>query len=156
MADFRISHGSFVVERRYKHRVARVFSAFSNTAEKREWFAVSRDSYDLDFTVGGKERSRWVWSDSGPIENGTVMGNDTVYLDIVENHRIVLAYSMLIGDYRMSSSMLTFEFIADGDETVVKATEQGAYYERSDGVERRRSGWASILETLGTRLDANP
>jgi uncharacterized protein YndB with AHSA1/START domain len=153
--EFRISHGTFVIERRYKHPVSRVFSSFSTTEEKRKWFAVDRDSYELDFRVGGTERSRWVWSGSGPIEPGTVMGNDTVYLDIVMNHRIVLAYSMLLGDYRMSSSLLTFEFFADGEETALKATEQGAYFERSDGVERRQNGWGSILDTLGASLDDN-
>ena len=154
VGEYTTNHGTFVIERRYKHPVGRVFSAFSEPEKKRKWFADERDSYELDFRVGGTERSRWVWSGSGPVEPGTIMGNDTVYLDIVTNHRIVLAYSMLVGDYRMSSSLLTFEFFADGEETTLKATEQGAYFERSDGVDRRRSGWGSILDSLGASLDA--
>lgn len=154
MAEFTISHGSFMIERRYTYPVGKVFSFFSKAEDKRKWFAVERDSYELDFRVGGAERTRWAWSGGGPIERGTIMGNDTVYLDIVTDHRIVLAYSMLVGDYRMSSSLLTFEFLANGGETILRATEQGAYFEHSDGVDRRRSGWETILDRLGGSLDA--
>ncbi len=45
------------------------------------------------------------------------MGNDTVYLDIVPNDRIVIAYTMLMGEYRFPSSLLTFEFVPQSGGT---------------------------------------
>lgn len=154
MDEIKTDHGIFVIERRFGHPVERVFSSFSDAEKKRRWFAKDCQSHELDFVVGGTERSRWIWPGGGPIEQGTVMGNDTVYLDIVPDHRIVLCYSMVVGNYRMSSSLLTFEFFSVGEETILKATEQGAYFEHADGIERRESGWKAILDGLGKSLDA--
>ena len=82
------------------------------------------------------------------------MGNDTVYLDIVPDRRIVLAYSMLMGERRFSSSLLTFEFVEDGSQTMLKATEQGAYFEGGDNAEMRKNGWGGLLDTLARVIDA--
>jgi len=154
-----VTHGSFEIERTYAHRASKVFEYFSNIEKKKRWFLEGPKnevvSYTLDFQVGGTEKSRWKWSGGGPIEAGTLMGNDTVYLDIVKNERIVLAYSMLIGDYRFSASLLTFELIANGESTTVRVTEQGAYFEHSDGAEMRKDGWNALLEMMETTLNAN-
>ena len=159
MEQHTITHGAFVVERSYAHSRSKMFECFSNIDKKKSWFVDGPKndvvSYTLDFQVGGEEKTRWKWSSGGPIEAGTLMGNDTVYLDIVENSRIVLAYSMIVGNHRFSSSLLTFEFIPDGRNTTLRVTEQGAYFENSDGAEMREGGWRALLELLGTTLDAN-
>jgi uncharacterized protein YndB with AHSA1/START domain len=50
--------------------------------------ALCSDGYESDFRIGGTERSLFRFGDSPQ------MSNDTVFLDIVPNRRIVLAYSM--------------------------------------------------------------
>ena len=49
--------------------------------------------------------------------------NDTVYLDIVPNHRIVLAYTMTLGGKRISSSLSTFELLPAEKGTDLICTE---------------------------------
>ena len=143
----------------YARSPEQVFQWFSDADRKRGWFAENANeetlSYEFDFRVGGAERTRWEWQGGGPIPAGTIMGNDTVYMDIVPNRRIVLAYSMLMGDRRFSSSLLTFEFLAQEGGTRLKATEQGAFFEQSDGPEMRRSGWGGLFETLADAIDAD-
>jgi uncharacterized protein YndB with AHSA1/START domain len=80
------------------------------------------------------------------------MGNDTVYLDIVPNRRIVFAYSMLIGDYRMSTSLATVELSAADGGTRLLFTEQAAFFERSDGAKLREDGWRGLLAQLEKTL----
>lgn len=158
MDDLRTIHEMFVVERVYAASPEQVFTWFSETERKRKWFVDDpREdilSYQLDFRVGGIEQTRWKWAGGDPIPAGTVMGNDTVYLDIVPDNRIVLAYSMLMGERRFSSSLLTFEFIGDGSQTRLKATEQGAYFEGGDNAEMRKNGWGSLLDTLADLIGA--
>ena len=131
---------------------------FSEEERKRKWFVDGpREeilSYHLDFRVGGTEQTRWKWMGGDPIPAGTVMGNDTVYLDIVPEKRIVLAYSMLMGEHRFSSSLLTFEFVGDGSHTKLKMTEQGAYFEGGDNAEMRKNGWGGLLDALTRVIDA--
>lgn len=157
MGTTKTAYGSFEVEKRYNHPAEKVFSWFSDKEKKKAWFVEQPKeniiSYDMDFRVGGKESSRWKFSGGGPIPEGTVIGNDTVYLDIVENKRIVIAYTMLLSDYRFSCSLLTFEFIEQEGSTLLKMTEQGAYFENSDDPEMRKEGWTVLLNCLFDKMN---
>jgi len=152
------THGSFVVERGFAQPPEEVFRYFADADRKRRWFVGdARDetsSYALGFRVGGTENTRWTWRGGGPIPVGTITGNDAVVLDIVPHRRIVVAYSMQMGSDRFSSSLLTFEFLAEGTGTRLRATEQGAFFERSDGPEMRENGWRGLLESLANAIDA--
>lgn len=81
------------------------------------------------------------------------MGNDTVYLAIVPEGRIVLAYTMSMDGRRFSASQLTFEFIPEEKGTLLRAAEQGAYFEGGEPPEMRKEGWESLLENLGRSLE---
>lgn len=159
MNDFHTVHDSFVVDRVYDRSPAQVFQWFSDVDKKRRWFVDTPGeealTYEFDFRVGGVEQTRWEWKGGGPMAVGTIMGNDTVYLDIVPDRRIVLAYSMLMGDRRFSASLLTFEFIEADGGTLLKATEQGAFFGQTDGVEMRKNGWGGLLEALADAIDAD-
>lgn len=148
--QFSVVHSTFSVERTYPSPPARVFAAFSNQETKRRWFAEGEgwevDEFTLDFRVGGREISRFRFKGGAP------MGNDTVYLDIVPERRIVLAYTMTVGDKRISVSLATVEIIPSGDGTRLVYTEQGAFFDGTDGTRRRELGCRELLEKLAEEL----
>src|SRR3569833_1384575 len=132
-----VNHSTFVIERVYSAGPQQVIRAFSDPGRKRRWFAEGEgflvDSFEMDFRVGGFERSRFRFQPGTPVPAGTACANDTVFLDIVPNERIVLAYTMTIGTHRMSASQSTFELLADGPGTRLVLTEQAAFFETADG-----------------------
>ena len=107
-----IHHGTFTIERIYKAPQALVFRAFEDTDAKRRWFAQGDDenwqveSFETDFQVGGMERSRFRYA------GGPLISNDTVYLDIARNERIIIAYTMADEGNIFSSSMSTIRIRA--------------------------------------------
>ena len=93
----------------------------------------------MDFRVGGREVARFRFKGGAP------MGNDTVYLDIVPERRIVFAYTMLAGDTRISVSLATVEIMPVCAGTRLVYTEQGAFFEptgagRREYVVRTKAG----------------
>ena len=145
-----VVHSTFSIERTYPSSPARVFAAFSNQQTKRRWFVEGEgweiDEFTMDFRVGGQEISRF------RKEGGPPMGNDTVYLDIVPERRIVLAYTMLSGDTRISVSLATVEITPAGEGARLVYTEQGAFFEGADAVRQREHGCRWLLEQLAEEL----
>jgi uncharacterized protein YndB with AHSA1/START domain len=145
-----VVHSTFSIERTYPSPPARVFAAFSDQATKRRWFAEGEgwevDEFTLDFRVGGRETSRFRFKGGAP------MGNDTVYLDIVPDRRIVLAYTMTVGDTRISVSLATVEMTPAGDGARLVFTEQGAFFEGADAAQLRERGTRWLLDRLGEEL----
>ena len=145
-----VVHSTFSIERTYPSPPARVFAAFSNQGTKRRWFAEGEgwevDEFTLDFRVGGREVARFRFKGGAP------MGNDTVYLDIVPDRRIVLAYTMTVGDTRISVSLATVEIAPAGDGTRLVYTEQGAFFDGADKLEGRVAGTRELFEKLGEEL----
>ncbi len=145
-----VVHNTFSIERTYPSPPARVFAAFSNQGTKRRWFAEGEgwevDEFSLDFRVGGREVARFRFKGGAP------MGNDTVYLDIVPDRRIVLAYTMTVGGTRISVSLATVEIAPSGDGSRLIYTEQGAFFDGADKPEGREAGCRELLEKLGEEL----
>jgi uncharacterized protein YndB with AHSA1/START domain len=145
-----VVHSTFSIERTYPSPPARVFAAFSDQATKRRWFVEGEgweiDEFTMDFRVGGREVSRFRFKGGAP------MGNDTVYLDIVPDQRIVFAYTMTVGDKRISVSLATVEIAPSGDGTRLVYTEQGAFLDGADATARREHGSRALLDRLGEEL----
>src|SRR3569833_548481 len=105
-----VTHSTFVIERHYPATPERVFRAFADPVQKRRWFGEGKgmdmEEFVMNFQVGGQDRSRYRFKEGSPFP-GVVLGNDTTYQDIVPNRRIVLAYTMSLGEKLISASLAT-------------------------------------------------
>jgi uncharacterized protein YndB with AHSA1/START domain len=146
MAKRSVIHETIVTERTYEYAPDRVFAAWRDPAIKREWFAEAEgwrtEEYELDFRVGGREQGRFRNA------NGQETRSDIVYLDIVPDRRIVMAYTMALDGRKISASLGTVEFETIGAGTRLIYTEQAAFFEDADGPASRKAGWNELLERL--------
>lgn len=150
MKERSVTHATFTIERGYPKPPQRVFSALSEPAQKRRWFAADEkdfqvEKFEMDFRVGGTERSSFR-------AQGMECVNDTVYLDIVPDRRIVIAYTMTLGGKRISASQSTFELLPAEKGTNLIFTEQAAFFEGADGRQMRQEGWTKLLDSLAREV----
>ena len=150
-----VTHGTFVIERSYPTTPERVFAAFSDPAKKRRWFGegdgTGLEEFEMDFQVGGNDRTTRRFKEGTPFP-GAALINRTNYQDIVPDRRIVFAYTMAIEDQRISASLATIELVPTDKGTDLIFTDQGAYFEGSDGPKMREDGWRKLLERLAAEL----
>lgn len=155
MKERSVIHRTFVIERSYPTTPERVFAAFADPARKRRWVAggesLEVEEFEMDFRVGGSDRARYRFKAGTPFE-GAALTNETSYQDIVPNRRIVFAYTMTLGDQRISASLATVELLPTDKGTDLIFTEQGAFFEGADGPQIREEGWRQLLERLAKEL----
>jgi uncharacterized protein YndB with AHSA1/START domain len=154
MTERSVTHSTFRIERSYDDASPeQVFFAFADKASKRRWFVEGEgweiDSFEMDFRPGGVESSAFRY------QGGPVVTNHTVYQDIVENQRIVFAYSMTVADSRISASLGTIELFPEGGSTRLVYTEQGAFLDGHDNVAQREAGCRKLYEALAVELQRN-
>jgi uncharacterized protein YndB with AHSA1/START domain len=150
MTERGVSHTTFVIERSYPARPARVFAAWTDGAAREIWmddpdYKSDGSKYELDFRVGGHERF------SGLTPDGGTYRYEGVIYDIVPDQRIVYSYEMYAGQDLGSVSLATVEIVAEGSGTRLTYTEQGAFL---DGIEkpedREQLGW--MFDNFGKYL----
>jgi uncharacterized protein YndB with AHSA1/START domain len=143
-------HSIFTIERSYPVTPARVFAAWSSQEAKARWFVGpdewKKSDHVLDFRVGGKEHL------SGGPKGGTVHRFDATYQDIIPNERIIYSYDMHLDDAKISVSLATIEFKAEGTGTKMILTEQGVFIDGYDDSSSREKGTIQLLEQLGASL----
>jgi len=150
-----VIHSTFTLERTYDFTPGHVFSALSDPTKKRRWYAAGRpvqlEEFEMDFRPGGRDRALYRFPE-GSLFPGAPLLYETTYLDIVPDRRIVFAYAMSLGGRCVSGSLVTFELLPSGAGTDLVFTEQGAYFENSDGPKMREDGWRKLLERLADHL----
>ncbi|RDJ26746.1 polyketide cyclase [Bosea caraganae] len=151
MTDRSVVHATITVERTYRASPKRVFAAWSSKEALLSWGLPGEgwiSGYErFDFRVGGNDRSHF-----GPAGGETYV-NDTTYLDIVPDARIVSAGSMTSAGTRLSAGLMTVEFQAAGNGGChLVMTEQGAFLDGHDLPENHEAGWNEMLDKLGDHL----
>ena len=145
-----VIHATFSVERTYDAAPARVFAALSTKEAKGKWFNGppdwSRAKWEMDFRVGGRE-----YSSVGP-KGGPQHIFDAQFLDIVENERIIIGYSLYLDDTKISVSQQTIELVPAGKGTRLTLTELGAFLDGHEDPKLREEGTRFLLEALGRAL----
>jgi uncharacterized protein YndB with AHSA1/START domain len=144
-------HSTFVIERTFPQPPPRVYQAFADPKAKARWFSGTPGEWteeirEQDFRVGGHERLRGKW------KSGQVSDFKCTYYDIVPNERIVYVYEMHVGEPRISVSLATLEFKAQGQGTKLKVTEQGVFLDGYDDAGRREHGTGILLDRIAETL----
>jgi uncharacterized protein YndB with AHSA1/START domain len=151
------TYGSFTIERRLKASVKRAWQAWSTPEAKSAWFVGgagwTEEIRKFDFREGGSDRLRGKWS------SGFVSDFQNTYWEIIPEKRIVYAYSMHLNDVRISVSLATIEFSADGTGTLLKLTEQGSFLSpfdaKGDDNGSRERGTQELLDQMAKWAEAN-
>ena len=146
MSGRSVEHATFVVERKYEVSPERAFAAWADPEAKARWYTDSEAHLELDFRVGGRERSR------GTAPDGRAYSYEALYQDIVPAQRIVYTYDMLLDETRISVSLATVEFRPEHDGTRLVFTEQGAFLDDHVPPAQREHGMGSLLDALGKEL----
>ena len=150
MSGRSVQHATFVVEREYEVSPERAFAAWADPEAKARWYIDSDAQLELDFRVGGRERSR------GTAPDGNAYRYEALFCDIVPAQRIVYTYDMHLEGARISVSLATVEFTPVGDNgTRLVFTEQGAFLDGHESPARRTEGMGSLLDALGTELQSD-
>ena len=149
MSGRSVEHATFVIERKYEVSSERAFAAWADPEAKARWFVDSDAHLELDFRVGGRERSR------GTAPDGRAYSYEALYQDIVQAQRIVYTYDMLLEETRISVSLATVEFTPVGDSgTRLVFTEQGAFLDGHESPARRSEGMGSLLDALDKEVQS--
>ena len=151
MAELKVVHNTFVIEKQFTRPAAEVFDAISDPEKARKWHSDERSSeiisYEHDFREGGFERMVYKMGAATPIP-GMTLENEGRFQEIVPGERVVVASTMSLGGRRISVTQSTFELLPEGEGTKLVFTHQGAFLPGADGPEMRRQGWETLLERV--------
>ncbi len=144
-----VTHATFHIERVFDCTPARLWRAFADPEQKARWSC--HDTWrmkEMTFAVGGREVA------GGSSAGGPYWEFDGTYLDIVDQERFIVAYSMSRDGLRVSASIITWEVAADPGGTRLTFTDQGAYLDGHEDPAVREAGSGVGLDNLAAFLAA--
>ena len=145
------ARATFTIERHFPSPREKVFRAYSDPKSKAKWFVGPEDwersDHKLDFREGGRE------SVSGGPPGQPVHYFNGLYQDIVPNERIVMSYEMHMDTMRISVSLGTTEFKADGQGTRLVYAEQIVFLDGHDHLAAREEGTRALFDNLAAALE---
>ena len=146
----RAEHATFTIERHFDFAPVKVYAAWSTREGKASWFSGppgwKEEIREFDFRVSGRERLRGVW------DGGRTSDFHCHYFDIVKEQRIIYGYDMYVDDKKISISLATVEFHADGKGTKLTLTEQGTFLDGYDDAGSRERGTNFLMDGLEAAL----
>jgi uncharacterized protein YndB with AHSA1/START domain len=155
MEQPRVIHNTFVLERSFAKPPETVFAALSDPAKVRRWYGDERhevEEFSMDFRTGGGQSLRYKLGEGTPVA-GMRITNEGRYQEIVPGQRIVIAFTMDLGEQRISATLATFELVRTGTGTDLILTHQGAYFGDTTPPQMIEAGWRSLLEKLAKEVE---
>lgn len=144
-----------IIERDFAHPVEKVFAGFATPEAKFAWFAggegFKTEAYRLDFRTGGSEYWRGY-----PHGREILVTNDTHIVQVVQDERIIIAFTMWLNETMITSSLQTLEFIVAGSGARLRLSEQIIYLDDwavEANHEGRIEGTQGLFVRLRTWLD---
>ncbi|KAA6464544.1 polyketide cyclase [Acidobacteria bacterium AB60] len=159
MADPKVVHSTYVVERSFAKPVEAVYAALSKPEKVKAWYAEGEKhdliEFTLNFMEGGTQRLVYRMREGTPVA-GLVIDSEARFQEIVPNDRVVMATTMKFNGRRMLATQITFELVPTPQGTDLICTHQGAYFEGSPAnmPDMLRQGWTDLLARMGKLLEA--
>ena len=147
----RLARAGFTLTRDYPVPRDRVWRAFAEEEQKRQWFGAA-DTFEpgewaFDFRVGGRDVAE------GRFHDGPLSRYEATYTDIVEHVRIVTTYDMWLDGEHMSTSVASFELEPVDDGTRFTHVEHGVFFDQFwADAPRREEGSRGLLDALAAHL----
>jgi uncharacterized protein YndB with AHSA1/START domain len=150
-----IKHSSFVIERRFDYDPAQLYRAWADPAVKARWFNGPADKWkedvrEMDVRVGGRDRL------IGKFVDGSESRFEAQYLEVVPEKRLVYAYDMYWQGKKISVSLASIEFVAQGKDsnrgTKLIVTEQHAFLDGYEDGGSRERGTMGLIDNLEVAL----
>lgn len=145
------NHDTIIIHRRLDAPVSAVFAAWEDTDALGRWCCPGDDGWvsGVDahaFEIGGRKQITFGPAGAVPYHE------DTVYLDIERDKRIIGAETILHGDRRISTSLITLEFEPRGTGCDLMVRDQITLIDGAETADARRGGWGEVLDKLEADL----
>ncbi|WP_336852304.1 SRPBCC family protein [Sinomonas albida] len=145
---------TFTVERVIAAPPSRVFQAFADLEQKKQWFAGpdgwTQVEATFDFRPGGSEVN------VGETPDGDRSEFYAHYYDIVPGERIVYTYEMHHKGVKLSVSLATFEFEPEDEATRLTLTEHGVFLDGHEDPALREEGTRLLFDGLAAYVERVP
>jgi uncharacterized protein YndB with AHSA1/START domain len=136
---------SVTIEREFDAPIDRVFEAWTQPQNLRQWFHASEntvvDAADVDLRVGGRYRL----AIRDPESLYVVFGS---YLRIEAPHVLEFTWQWEVSSLEQAETVVLLELTAIGDRTKLRLTHSKLSTSRS--YQAHDQGWIGVLETLAT------
>lgn len=144
-----VAHKTVTLKKKFNFKVEKIYKAFASVEARKKWAVPKGDAIKYlksSFSVGGIDK----------FNCGSKQSMDFVglvhYEDIVTNRRIVSTETIKHKSKRISSALVTVEFIEARSHTLLILTAQVASFDGVDMSQGYKQGWRAVLMNLNEYL----